>query len=268
MGGTGPCDDMPAFMKFIGKSSVGSLFPKMWKALSAYIGDWESQGFENLVEMLGVFWNVANMSPKLCVTLGKCGGISLLFDGLKQMVKVIVEQNVDDSDEEKVEYMTVSIFGLLHNAIRLCPANVGCYRKSNAVHIMNGFLELDEVWHLFALFILAYVATDEEKKELASTETGVSILIQILEKAVSSKGHMADLGFSAFEILDAINKLAINDEVKNTIADEEGIPFIVRMLRDDFSAEEQEVAADTIWNLAFIESIRQSDILQATIPSK
>ncbi|XP_072013546.1 uncharacterized protein [Amphiura filiformis] len=263
-----PCDDLEALAKYFGSSDIGSLFPKMWKALSIYLdkGKWESQGFRNLEEMLLGFGNIANDSPELGVALGKCGGISLLFVALKQM-----------KSKKEAHYMMRLILTLLINAIRLCPSNLSFYRKSNAVHILKGFLELDTIWQVFSLLILAYVATDSEKKELASTEIGVKVLIKILKEAVGSNkegvfsgldDHYASstgTGFSACEVLDAINKLAINDDVKGVIADEEAIPFIIRMLQDEFSPEEQKVAANALWNLAFIDSLRQSDLLQGTV---
>ena len=72
-----------------------------------------------------------------------------------------------------------------------------------------------------------------------------------------------------FETLDAINHLAINDDNKIAIASDDIIPDIIKILKQSgFSLEERRVAAESLWNLAFIESIRKSEELQSAVPSK
>ncbi|XP_072051589.1 uncharacterized protein [Amphiura filiformis] len=240
----------------------------MWKELSIYLNKskWQLQGFYNLQQMLKAFGSITDNSPELCASLGNCGAIPLLFAGLG-LIKAMHDRGLD---LETINWITTLILTILHNTIRLCSSNLRFYRSSNAVLVLKQFLELSTIWQVISLLILAYVATDSEKKELASTKLGVRTLINILKIAVSSNGHSAcasNMYYSAFEVLDAISQLAINDDVKNTIANEEAIPCITNMLQDDFSVEEQKVAADVLWNLAFIDSIRRSDALQSTIPA-
>ncbi|XP_072028525.1 uncharacterized protein [Amphiura filiformis] len=267
---TSPCDNIAALENHVGKSGIGQLFPTMWKTLSIYLyhDHRESQGFANLRQMLAAFVNITNGSPECGLSLGKCSAITLLFAGLKQINSIYNHDN-QKLETESLDDATESIFIILHNTIRLCPSNLTHYRNNNAVSILNGFLKLDSKWQFFSLLVLAYITTDLEKNKLASAETGVRNLINLLKEAVRSDDHFSKgtSWFSAFEILDAINQLAINDDVKNAIENEGGIPFIIQMLQDNFSAQEQKVAAEALWNLSFIDSLRKSDILQATIPT-
>ncbi|XP_072048521.1 uncharacterized protein [Amphiura filiformis] len=260
-----PCDDTIGLRKHIGNSDFGSLFPKMWDALSTYLDEdiiWEAQGLKNFEIMLQTFGNVADSSPELGASLGKCGGIPLLLACLDQL-----KDKQDHDTDQIIFYITRNIFMLLHNAIRLWPSNLTYFREGDAVPILKGFFDLDKLWQIHSLMIVAYVATDAEKKEL---EMGVRVLINILKEAVGTPAHSGKVEntyFSAFEVLNAINLLAINDDIKKSINKEKAIPFIIKMLKEDFSSEEQKAAADALWNLAFIDKIRQSGILQDTIPT-
>ena len=71
-----------------------------------------------------------------------------------------------------------------------------------------------------------------------------------------------------FETLDAINHLAFNNDNKIAIASDDIIPDIIKILKQSgFSLEERRVAAESLWNQAFIEFIRKSEKLQSAVPS-
>ena len=157
-----------------------------------------------------------------------------------------------------------NILIILINAIRLCSDNRAVYRNNNAVAILKSFLEIDEVWRLQSLMILAYVVNEAESEVLAASKESVQSFTKLLKDAVANEDHVAhaDVLFSAEELLDAINHLAINDDIKKVVAEEEIIPSIIRMLGEEFSPEEHRTASEGLWNMAFIESIRKSDLIQ------
>ena len=94
------------------------------------------------------------------------------------------------------------------------------------------------------------------------------------KKAIATQGETLSnrmelcLPFSAHELLDAINHLARNDANKKAIAATGAIPYIIQMLQNDFTPEDQQVAAEALWNLSFIPEIRKSDALQRAVLSK
>ncbi|XP_072051598.1 uncharacterized protein [Amphiura filiformis] len=118
---------------------------------------------------------------------------------------------------------------------------------------------------MFSLMILAYIVDESESSVLATSDGGVASLVEILQ--IRTKNSCDEVSvLSAREILDCLNHLAINDSNKLEIEKQGGIPLIVRMLQDDFDEEDQCVAAEAVWNLAFVESIRTSSQLQEAVP--
>ena len=122
--------------------------------------------------------------------------------------------------------------------------------------------------------ILAYIVNESESGILAESNVGVSTLVKLLQKAVDASDHRAQMNpdsnfvCNASELSDCLNHLAINDENKRAISKQNGIATIVHMLQTDFTDDEQCVAAEMLWNLAFVQSIRQSEQLQAALQGK
>ena len=76
------------------------------------------------------------------------------------------------------------------------------------------------------------------------------------------------LPFSAYELLDAINHLARNDANKKGNCRKGSNSLHHSNAPKRFTPEEQQVAAEALWNLSFIPEIRKSDALQRAVPSK
>ena len=264
-----PCDDPVALSKHISEVGFDLLFPKMWDALFNFfdVKQVDTQGFKNLNMFSIAFTALSMYSPEICASLGKCGAIPKLFEGAEKAKSFYVHQK---PQSDVFQDTRDNILIILINAIRLCSDNRAVYRNNNAVAILKSYLEIDEVWRLYSLTILAYVVNDAESEVLAASKESVQSFTNLLKDAVANEDHVAHAGvlFSAEELLDAINHLAINDDIKKVVAEEGTIPSIIRMLDEDFSPEERRTAAEGLWNMAFIESIRKSDLIQGTIPSK
>ena len=165
-----------------------------------------------------------------------------------------------------------SIFGILQNSIRLYSGNREIYREAGTVDILKEYLKQSSV-STDALMVLAYrpIVKESESKILAESDIGVATLVQLLQQAVHSSDHLATLyckWISALELTDCLNHLAINDDNKRAIETLGGIPIIIHMLQDEFSEEVQTAAVEMLWNLAFVESIRQSEQLQDAVSGK
>ncbi|XP_072051437.1 uncharacterized protein [Amphiura filiformis] len=244
------------------------LFVRMWSGLSEFLEKekWEDDGFSMLEAMVRSYLNCTDGSPELCVELGKCGSISMLFSGLNKL-----EMYFEEGDEfESIAHFVQTILFLLCNCISRSSSNRKIYQEANAVAIFKKYLKSQTVLvSLLSLMILAYVVNDSESAILATLDGGVAILVQWLQEAVNASEHCASrdsIVGCAREILDCLNHLASNDNNKLEIERQGGIPTIVRMLQDDFDEEDQCVAAETVWNLAFVESIRTSPQLQKSVP--
>ena len=109
---------------------------------------------------------------------------------------------------------------------------------------------------------------ESDKNILATSDEGVAKLVAMVKTCLESADHKIEDVFSAKELVDCLNHLAINDDNKHEIQKEGGIPLMIHMLTDDFDVDEQQVAAKALWNMAFIESIKKSTELQEAVPCK
>ena len=166
------------------------------------------------------------------------------------------------------------MFGILHNSIRLNSSNREIYRNAGAVDILKEYLNQSPVLvSTKALMVLAYLVDEKESRILAKSDVGVVTLVKMLQEATESSDHRAEIyynlftcnTFSAFELANCLNQLAINDDNKRAIEKQGGIPAIIRMLQEYFTEDEQCVAAEMLWNLAFI---CHSEQLQEALPGE
>ncbi|XP_072044654.1 uncharacterized protein [Amphiura filiformis] len=275
------CDNPDALAKHIDDAGFGHLFLELWGKMSGYLdagiryhgysSPQAGTGFVNFNMMLSSFSAWSSDSPQLSATLGKCGAISLLLKGLE---KIIPHHGKGNADIAKTE---LHILGILQNAIHKCPSNRDTYRKSNAVSILEKYLKFDTSLQMNSLCILAFIVNDSESALLASSGTSVEVLLTLLKEGVNSDNHTGILhsdiltdhgayGYPTCYTLDVINHLAINDANKEIIVANGTIPAIIRMLEYDFPEKEQKLAAEALWNLAFIESVRKSDEMQRAVP--
>ena len=271
---TGCSNRCEVAMHLIGEG-FGQLSVKIWCSLRVFLEreKWRQRGYRNLARMMSFCHNYTDVCPELDTELGKYGYIPLMLAGLEKL-KLYFNQ---ESDFKIIQHVVSNIFGILHNLIRLCSGNREMFRKAGAVNSLKEYLKHPAV-STKALMILAYIVNESESRILAESVVGVATLVQLLQLAIQSSNHIVeifhktdpqihfrvcdDTYFSAFELSDCLNHLVITDANKRAIVEQGGIPTIIRMLQDDFTKEEQTVAAELLWNLAFIDSIRQSEQLQ------
>ncbi len=262
-----PCDNQRQFATHLKQDNFAQLFSKIWKGLCHFLEQsrWEQIGFTNLQLLVKICLSVSKYCPvEFGTDLATHGCISSLLQGLKQLKQYFNR----GSDLVLLRGIVGDMFGILHNAIYKCTDNRDVYRRGRAVEDLSDYLKSDnDLVKIYSLLIMAYVINESESSIIATTEDGIAKLVHLLQEAVKVSEHKAlaesTMVFSAFEILDCLNHLAINDDIKREIEKQGGVPVIVRMLEDDFTEEEQDVAARTLWNLSFIESIRNIDLQTA-----
>ncbi|XP_072051357.1 uncharacterized protein [Amphiura filiformis] len=263
-----PCENQHQLGLYLKKEGFAQVFAKIWKDLLRFLerDNWRQTGFTNLRLLVGIGINLTNHCPaELGADLGIHECIPLLLEGLQKLKKYFNT----GSEMVLLQGVVGDVFGILHNSIHKCSSNREIYRKGRAVEDLTEYLKYENASiKLQSLVILAYVVNEPESSILATAEGGIAKLVELLKLAVNSEDHKALFEssklFSAFELLDCLNHLAISDGNKREIEKQGGVPAIVRMLQEDFSEEEHSVAARALWNLSFVESIRKSDILQAT----
>ncbi|XP_072019557.1 uncharacterized protein [Amphiura filiformis] len=213
-----------------------------------------------------LFQNYSDQCPLLCQEFGRTGGVECVV----QIVSTLKSPECEFEDDELLEGAFNCALGVLHNCIRLCVENRSRYRRADAVKILGG-LRKGDISDVNLLLILAYIVDEEESETLAKSEGCVRMLIELLKEAVSRDDHFGftenESYYSATELLDGLNHLAINDAIKAEIAKHGGMHCIIRMLQPDFSEEEHVVATQALWNLSFLDSIKHTSEVQATLPT-
>ncbi|XP_072022128.1 uncharacterized protein [Amphiura filiformis] len=238
------------------KHGLGNLFVKMSKFML-------TQKSEDFSMVVAVFWNYTDDCPELGCDLGRNRAIDYIISLL------------DGSAPEKFEKKsTQDLFGLLsilHNSIRHdeCSENRRIYRQAGAVELLKKWVHSSEmVLKVESLLVLAYITNEAESELLGKDDQAVTFLVDMLKKAVQSSDHNVDVkssGFSAAEILKGLSHLVINDSNKKVVFKSGGVSTINRMLKSDFTAEEQCLAAGTLWKLAFDDTVKQSDDIKESL---
>ena len=250
-----------AYGLYLVNEGFGQLFLDLWNGgLSQYVKnkDRGSDGYRNVEMLLSLLWNTTDKSQKVGDDLVAHGCVLILLEVIKN------ENDLDD------KFMGGGILGTLNNIIHMSTKHRSVYREANAIDILQPFLKSKNVQiQTKALMAMAYVVNDKEREILAISKAGLKQLLVLLKQGVDNEEHKGTIPgtcntFSVLETLDAINQLAINDATKAEVARQGAIPAIVRMLEDDFSSDEQQVAVSAMWNLSFVESIRKS--LLVTVP--
>ena len=269
------CSNVREVARHLTGQGFGQLFAKIWNSLREHLDrdKWRQCGYTNLASLASCCENYTENCPELGAELGKHGCIPLLLASLER-VKAYFNQQ---SEFKTIQSMVSNIFGILHHSIRLCSGNREIYRNVGAVDSINAYLkQSSNLVSAYALMTLAYIVNEGESKILAESDRGIAVLVKLLQDSVESSHHEAIIyhsfslnAFSTLQLADCLNQLAINDDNKLAIEREGGIPTIIRMLQDEgFTEDEQTVASEILWNLTFVDSIRQSDRLQDALPGK
>ncbi|XP_072020914.1 uncharacterized protein [Amphiura filiformis] len=265
---------------YLGEKKYAELVVTMTKSLHCslyYATDKRPYALNCINILLDSFRNYTDQCLILARDFGESGGVDAL---LKLVTYLIDSMNVfEDADQIVARMVYQRSVAILHNCIRVYPDNRIFYRKADAVKVLSDLKITDQTQssehaNVFLVLIMSYVVDEHESESLAKSEDCVRLLTKLLNEAVQCEGHYAmtrDLGvtrttaFSALELLDGLNHLAINDANKAEIERQGGLSSIIRMLQADFSEEEKAIATKTLWSLAFLDSVKRSAEVQASV---
>ena len=262
---------------YLGETNYVELFLKMASIFQGSLKEPKIRlcSLDCLNLLLDSFRNYTDQCKILARDFGKLGGVETLLNLLTYL------SNSVDEFEQKCKEPSMITFqrslAILHNCIRVCSDNRAVYRRANTVGILSKLRETPLSVHskVFLVLILSYIVVEKESESLAKSEDSVRMLTYLLNDAVQRDGHYAlttDLNattaFSALEILDGLNHLGVNDANKAEIVKQGGLHSILRMLQPDFSEEEKNLATKAMWKLAFLDSVKRNDEVQASVDSK
>ena len=110
-----------------------------------------------------------------------------------------------------------------------------------------------------ALLVLAYMINEKESDQINSDNNMINLILDTIKKATESvEDDGRHNGFRACEIMNDLNKLAINESNKQLIIDGNGLPLYAALMASNRSDEDKRIAASGLWTLSHT---RKKDIL-------
>lgn len=203
---------------------------------------------EILTGILVVMWNFTDKSRLLCERVYQIGfHIPIL--------SYLGSEYLEPSKTSQLDFKRVvsGLMGILHNMLQKISEFRESLRGKKAVDILQRFRDApNEMIACKALILQGYVITEEENEIVNSDDTAFCFMKKILENALKFKDHYAKAyGFSAIEVISALNRLAVNDNNQMRIVNAGLLPFYVKLLQPECSMAEQAAAAEGLWTLEF-----------------
>ncbi|XP_078483665.1 uncharacterized protein LOC100182841 [Ciona intestinalis] len=165
----------------------------------------------------------------------------------------IPDLDVKQLTNPSMRFKIKSTFGYLFNCVRLYNNVRLIIREKEGVNsILNYYQSTYLIVKANVMLILAF-CVDEEENEKIITGTGVlDFIIKLLLSALASSNHVAKTyAFSATETVMGLDKLAMNDNNKVSIVNAGVLPLLGKMLEENGSKEEHNVATHCLWTLSF-----------------
>ncbi|XP_072048466.1 uncharacterized protein [Amphiura filiformis] len=247
------------------KHGLGCVFVKISKALEdQYMLQNNSESVYNLDQLVGAFCAYPYDNAEFGCDLGKFGAIEYIIELINKLEKLPSNDWIDD----KIFWL----LAILHHSIRHdgCADNRPIFRRANAVDRLKKLIGSSNILlKVEVLLVLAYIVDEAESKILGKDSNVISFIVEMLKKTVGDSDHQvfvtSGIYYSSTEILKALNHLIINDSNKKIVLENDGLPYLNRMLMSDFSTEEQTIAAKTLFSLAFEKSTREVDAIKDTM---
>lgn len=199
--------------------------------------------------ILVVMWNFTDKSRILCEKVHQKGLQNAIL-------KYLSSKYLEPSKTSQLTYKRIvsGMMGILHNMLQKVPESSQSLRELKAVEVFQQFRSSpNNVVACKALILQGYVITEKENEVVNSDDTHFLLMKKILENALKSDDHYGKAyGFSAIEIISALNRLAVNDKNQMRIISAGLLPLYVKLLQPGCSDAEQAAAAEGLWTLEFM----------------
>merc|ERR1711976_636453 len=98
--------------------------------------------------------------------------------------------------------------------------------------------------------VLAYLITEEENEIIIGDDANFKFMVKILKSCLEEENlHSKKYGFSAHEVVEALNRLAANDQNKHRIVANGVLPLYVQLMQPEMGIREQTAASRGMWTL-------------------
>lgn len=212
----------------------------------------EQKKFENklcmLIRSCILVVNMTDFSESVCKKIIEIELYVDLISYLRsdRLEGVLARKNVQATEQ------VCMLLHILHNVVEMVPEARELYRQKGVVDVLKKFRTCEDK-HIscLTLMFLAWVVNEDENSAIESDEEVFKYLCGELQSSLSQTPHRSASGYKAVEILEAINKLAAHDSNKERVIQSGGLPVFAEFLQPKIVKEEQFLAAQVIWTLAF-----------------
>lgn len=223
-------------------SGITELFQRILeKHFKKEITSYGETPVKNLMTLIvNVLLNFTDKSKLLCVRVFKG---NLMNDIVSYLDSKYLDPMVTDS--ASLNFIT-GLLAILHNTFTKVAESSQVLRKKRTVHVFQRFRKNpNKDVALIALILQGHLVGEDEIELLNSTDDNFQYMKQILEDALNRDNFwVTHNGYSAIEIVSALNSLAINDGNKMRIVNAGLLPIYVKFLQEGCSVEEQATAAE------------------------
>lgn len=112
-----------------------------------------------------------------------------------------------------------------------------------------------------AIIVLSYITKDNEQQELlTATHDNITYILHVLDdclRCVKNSYNSKTYGYSATEILDGVNRMALADANKEEIVSCGALPLYEAFLKTDGFEDQMRLACQGLWTLAFNDNNRK-----------
>ncbi|KAK7481464.1 hypothetical protein BaRGS_00027315, partial [Batillaria attramentaria] len=198
-------------------------------------------------------WNYSDASDKLAKSLAEADAVRLMTLNLGHKPYLSAMQS------KNVYYVLKASLSTLHNIAR-CPDVRHYFKDNKTAEVIIPFITMkDEFLKALSMLTLAYIVEEEENAKLID-ETGTIVqIVRWVEKAIENPAKRRFRGFAPWELVQGLDKLAVNDANKMKVVEAGALPVFLKMLQHD-DPKEQATTATCIWTLAFDKTARQKII--------
>ncbi|KAK3578382.1 hypothetical protein CHS0354_025476 [Potamilus streckersoni] len=193
--------------------------------------------------LYNTLWNFSDASSKLAQSLAENGAVQLLTlnCGHKPYLSAI--------QRKQVHFVLKSSLSILHN-IAKNPSVKHFFDESKTSEIVIPFIQSeDEMLKILAMLILAYIVDEQDNSKLIDDTGVIKCVVNWICKALEQGDHRYK-GFTATELTEGLDKLAVNDTNKMKIIKAYALPLFIKMLESQ-DVREQASCARCIWTLSF-----------------
>ena len=213
--------------------------------------------YDCLWNTLAAIHNLADFHQGFCSACADAGVISMCFEKAEQ-----IDAENPNWEEENWKLVTIirSSLGILHNiSRRLRDRELFANREETLLYFAK---KTDRKIAALSMLTLAYLVDENTNHLISADKNLLKFIITLLDEAWQSEDRHSN-GFSAKELAEGLNHLAINDDNKKILGQIGVIPVLISVIKTSNEDEEKASATRALWMLAFDdnnkEKIRQEE---------